>query len=171
MLVLDRKPLTPAWASPMRQALEGVQGYKAGMTLAEAARRTGLSAFSKLASNENLLGPSPKVAEAVMAAMAEPHIYPDPHSDVLRAAIGARLGVSPARVVVSPGSEALIDYVFRAVLHPGDSILLSSPTFPTYEIDLQRRSGRTGGTVAQPLPAAGKATGGLGSDPWLCGAS
>ncbi|MCY1648533.1 histidinol-phosphate transaminase [Caulobacter sp. SL161] len=134
MLVLDRKPLTPAWASPMRQALEGVQGYKAGMTLAEAGRRTGLTAFSKLASNENLLGPSPKVAEAVMAAMAEPHIYPDPHSDVLRAAIGERLGVSPARLVISPGSEALIDYVFRAVLHPGDSILLSSPTFPTYEI-------------------------------------
>jgi histidinol-phosphate aminotransferase len=134
MLVLDRKPLTPGWASPMREALEGVQGYKAGMTLAEAGRRTGRSSFSKLASNENLLGASPMVADAVMAAMAEPQIYPDPHSEVLRAAIGARLDIDPARIVVSPGSEALIDYLFRAVLHPGDSILLSSPTFPTYEI-------------------------------------
>ena len=38
--------------------------------------------------------------------------------ETLRAAIGGRLGVDPARIVVSPGSEALIDYLFRAVLIP-----------------------------------------------------
>lgn len=134
MLVLDRKPVTAAPASPMRPALEGVQAYKSGMTLAEAGKRTGRSQFSKLASNENLLGASPKVAAAVAAAIAEPELYPDPYCETLRAAIGGRLGVDPQRVVVSPGSEALIDYLFRAVLHPGDAILLSSPTFPAYDI-------------------------------------
>ncbi|MDB5454851.1 MAG: histidinol-phosphate aminotransferase, partial [Caulobacter sp.] len=49
-------------------------------------------------------------------------------------ALGDRLAVDPARIVVSPGSEAVIDYLFRAVLAPGDSVLLSSPTFPAYEI-------------------------------------
>lgn len=134
MLVLDRKPFSSAPASPVRAALEAVQAYKSGMTLAEAGRRTGRSQFSKLASNENLLGASPMVAAAVAAAVAEPQIYPDPYCETLRDAIGGRLGVDPARVVVSPGSEAVIDYLFRAVLHPGDSILLSSPTFPAYEI-------------------------------------
>lgn len=133
MLVLDRKPQAAA-KTPMRAALDGVVAYKAGMTLAEAGRRTGLSDFAKLASNENLLGASPKVADAVMAAVAEPQIYPDPYCETLRAAIGQRLGVSSDRLLVSPGSEALIDYVFRAVLAPGDEILLSSPTFPAYDI-------------------------------------
>ncbi len=133
MLVLDRKPQAVA-QTPMRAALDGVVAYKAGMTLAEAGRRTGLSDFAKLASNENLLGASSKVADAVMAAVAEPQIYPDPYCETLRAAIGQRLGVSSDRLVVSPGSEALIDYVFRAVLAPGDEILLSSPTFPAYDI-------------------------------------
>ena len=134
MLVLDRKSVSSAPASPVRPALETVQAYRSGMTLAEAGRRTGRSAFSKLASNENLLGASPRVAAAVAAAVAEPQIYPDPYCEALRDAIGRRLGVDPARVVVSPGSEAVIDYLFRAVLHPGDTILMSSPTFPAYEI-------------------------------------
>lgn len=134
MLVLDRKPVTTAPSSPMRPALEGVQAYKSGMTLAEAGKRTGRSQFSKLASNENLLGASPKVAAAVAAAIAEPELYPDPYCETLRAAIGGRLGVDPSRIIVSPGSEALIDYLFRAVLHPGDTILFSSPTFPAYDI-------------------------------------
>jgi histidinol-phosphate aminotransferase len=134
MLVVDQKSLTPAEAVPVRPALEGVHAYKAGMTLAEAARRAGRSDLSKLASNENLLGCSPKVADAVRGALASPEIYPDPYCETLRDAIAARLAVDPARVVMTPGSEALIDYLFRAVLHPGDSILLSSPTFPAYEI-------------------------------------
>jgi histidinol-phosphate aminotransferase len=134
MLVVDQKSLSPAVASPVRPALEGVSAYKAGMTLAEAGRRAGRTDLSKLASNENLLGCSPKVAEAVQIALASPEIYPDPYCETLRAAIGERLAIDPGRIVMTPGSEALIDYLFRAVLHPGDSILLSSPTFPAYEI-------------------------------------
>lgn len=134
MLVVDQKPLASAVPSPVRAALETVQAYKSGMTLAEAGRRAGRADFSKLASNENLLGASPKVAEAVMAALAAPEIYPDPYSEVLRDALGTHLAVDPARIVVSPGSEALIDYLFRAVIASGDTMLTSTPTFPTYEI-------------------------------------
>jgi histidinol-phosphate aminotransferase len=134
MLVVDQKTLAPAVASPVRAALEGVVAYRPGMTLAQAGRLAGRADLAKLASNENLLGPSPRVADAVMAALAQPEIYPDPYCETLRAAIGARLAVDPARILVTPGSEALIDYLFRAVLHPGDSVLLSSPTFPAYEI-------------------------------------
>ncbi|MBC7668907.1 MAG: aminotransferase class I/II-fold pyridoxal phosphate-dependent enzyme [Gemmatimonadaceae bacterium] len=134
MLVVDQKSLTPAVASPVRPALEGVVAYKAGMTLAEAARRAGRTDLSKLASNENLLGCSPKVADAVKAALASPEIYPHPFCETLPASIGLRLATHAGRIVVTPGSEALIDYLFRAVLHPGDSILLSAPTFPAYGI-------------------------------------
>lgn len=134
MLVVDQKSLAPDVVSPVRPALEGVSAYKPGMTLAQAGRLAGRTDLSKLASNENLLGCSPKVADAVQEALASPEIYPDPYCETLRAAIGERLAVDPARIVMTPGSEALIDYLFRAVLHPGDSILLSSPTFPTYEI-------------------------------------
>ncbi|MBO9709677.1 MAG: aminotransferase class I/II-fold pyridoxal phosphate-dependent enzyme [Caulobacter sp.] len=134
MLAVDQKSLSRSVASPVRPALEGVQAYKAGMTLAEAARLAGRQDLSKLASNENLLGPSPRVAAAVTAAALNPEIYPDPYCETLRAAIGGRLGVDAGRIVVTPGSEALIDYLFRAVLHPSDSVLLSSPTFPAYQI-------------------------------------
>ena len=134
MLVVDQKPLASAVALPVRAALETVQAYRSGMTLAEAGRRTGLDTFAKLASNENLLGASPTVAAAVQSALASPEIYPDPYCETLRDALGASLAVDPARILVSPGSEALIDYLFRAVIAPGETILLSTPTFPAYEI-------------------------------------
>ena len=134
MLVVDHKPLASATPLPVRAALETVQAYRSGMTLAEAGRRTGRDTFSKLASNENLLGASPTVAAAVQAALTSPEIYPDPYCEALRAALGQRLSVDPARIVMSPGSEALIDYLFRAVIAPGETILMSSPTFPAYEI-------------------------------------
>jgi len=134
VLVVDHKSLAPASPLPVRPALETVQAYRAGMSLAEAGRLTGHGQFAKLASNENLLGCSPKVAEAVQAALASPEIYPDPYCETLRGALGASLAVDPARILVSPGSEALIDYLFRAVLAPGDTLLMSTPTFPAYEI-------------------------------------
>lgn len=134
MLVVDQKPLAEASPSPVRAALETVRAYRSGMSLAQASRLTGRGEFSKLASNENLLGASPTVARAVQAALASPEIYPDPYCELLREALGQRLSVDPARIVVSPGSEALIDYLFRAVIAPGETILMSSPTFPAYEI-------------------------------------
>ena len=78
MLVVDRKSLSPAVASPVRPALEGVVAYKPGMTLAEAGRLAGRTDLAKLASNENLLGCSPKVAGAVLAARPAPRSIPIP---------------------------------------------------------------------------------------------
>jgi histidinol-phosphate aminotransferase len=119
--------------SPFRPALDGVSAYQAGMSLAEAARRYGRDDFVKLASNENLFGPSPKAYEAI-AATDPLELYPDPYCESLRNAIGSRVGVDPSRVIMGAGSETLIDLLMRALLEPGDAVQVSQPTFPLYAI-------------------------------------
>jgi histidinol-phosphate aminotransferase len=125
-----------------RAALAGVRPYAGGMTLAAAQARYGALDFAKLASNENLLGPSPAVPEAIAAAAAEAHLYPDPFSEALREALAAQAGWPAERVIVAPGSEALIDYLFTALIEPGDEVMISSPTFPRYAISAAVLGGR-----------------------------
>lgn len=127
-------PIRPSAVARFRTALDGVRTYAGGMTLKRAAQlKPGLQ-FAKLASNENLLGPSSEVAPAVRAALGESNLYPDPYCEALRDAIGERLRRPASRIIVGPGSEALIDYLFGAVLETGEDVLISSPTFPRYAI-------------------------------------
>lgn len=116
---------------PFRASLDSIRAYQAGMSLEEAGRRYGRDDFVKLASNENLFGPSPKVYEAIKAVAAL-ELYPDPYAEKLRGAIAEGLGVDVGRVIMGSGSETLVDILFRATLEPGDLVQLSSPTFPLY---------------------------------------
>ena len=125
--------VAPGIAHP-RSALAAISPYEPGMTPALAARRHGERSWAKLSSNENPHGPSPLAVEAAIHALAHPETYPDSTSGGLKRALAERLGVPIERVAVGPGSEAIIDYFFRAYLAPGDALLLSRPTFPSYEI-------------------------------------
>ena len=117
-----------------RGTLAGISPYEPGMSPETAALRFGAQTFAKLSSNENPFGPSPRAIEAAMAALAHPETYPDSTSTRLRRALATHLDVAFERVAAGPGSEALIDYFFRAYFEPGDALLLSRPTFPSYEI-------------------------------------
>ena len=117
-----------------RRPLDAISPYEPGMTPELAGRRFGPLSFAKLSSNENPYGPSPRAVEAAIHALAHPETYPDSTSTELRRALADHLGAPLERVAAGPGSEALIDYFFRAYLSPGDSLLLSRPTFPSYEI-------------------------------------
>ncbi|MDQ2861567.1 MAG: histidinol-phosphate transaminase [Pseudomonadota bacterium] len=117
-----------------RDALAAISPYQPGMTPDLARRRFGGVDFAKLSSNENPHGPSPRAIAAATAALGQAEFYPDSTSAALRGALSKHLGVDSNRIATGPGSEALIDYFFRAYLEHGDTLLLSRPTFPSYDI-------------------------------------
>ena len=57
----------------------------------------------------------PEVREA-LATMPWPHIYPDPETRALRAALSAESGVPAANLLVGCGADELIDLLMRCVL-------------------------------------------------------
>ena len=78
----------------------------------------------KLASNEVPYGPLPGVVEAITAAAAGSHRYPDMGVVALREKLAARLGVDPQRVATGCGSVALAEHLTKvACLGPQDQIL------------------------------------------------
>ena len=88
----------------------------------------------KLDANENPYGPSPFAIEAV-ASYRWHHIYPDPQSIELRAALADFLGVPAESILAGSGADELIDLVARLFLSPGDGVIDCPPTFGMYSFD------------------------------------
>jgi len=128
--------------------IEQVEPYVPGITLEEAARkaRVPVSRIAKLSSNENPLGPSPRVIAAIRKTARSAHYYPAPGADELRGAIGRYLRVRPEKVVVGAGSSSLMHAIVDAFTTPGGEVLSLTPSFSVYS-EIATIHGRTPVTI------------------------
>ena len=94
----------------------------------------------KLDANENPYGPSPKALQA-LAELAYAHIYPDPESRSLRAALSGFVGVPSENLMAGAGADELIDLLLRVLLESGDRVLVCPPTFGMYAFDTWLNAG------------------------------
>lgn len=95
----------------------------------------------KLDANENPYGPSPRVREA-LAKLEYAHIYPDPESNALRAALAKNTGLPAENLLAGSGADELIDLLTRIFLQPNDVVIDCPPTFGMYAFDTALNSGR-----------------------------
>jgi histidinol-phosphate aminotransferase len=83
----------------------------------------------RLVANENPFGPSPRVADA-LADFDEYHLHPD--YGPLREAVAHYAGVTPGHVVLSNGTDEMIDLLIRLFVEPGEAVVICPPTFSMY---------------------------------------
>lgn len=88
----------------------------------------------KLASNENLLGISPKVREAIIAELDYLHYYPDDEAHKVRVALADWYGCLPENVIAANGGVEIIRYVIETFLSPGDEMIMPWPGFHMFDI-------------------------------------
>lgn len=96
----------------------------------------------KLDANENPYGPLPQV-RAALAELPYAHIYPDPESRLLRAALANYHHVPAKNLLAGAGADELIDLVMRVFLNPGDTILNCPPTFGMYPFNADVNNAQT----------------------------
>src|SRR5256885_9214810 len=113
----------------------------------------GLAGLGRLSSNENPLGASPRVIEAVRREAAHIHLYPDGGSGALRDALAHGLGISPEQIVVGNGADELITLIALAAFDPGDEVAMPHPSFEPYATGAQ-----IAGARVVPSPLAGYET-------------
>lgn len=106
-----------------------LQPYVAGKTIAEVENRYHPKQISKLASNENRLGCSEKVKEAVNQALDIVHEYPDPIARRLREKIADLHHVSESEVLLAAGSESIISILCRTFFKEGENAVTAKATF------------------------------------------
>lgn len=128
---MDADPLTD-WTRLVRPSLPGLDPYRPGATLSELRAAYGIDEIIKLNWNEGLLGPFPGVEEAVAEELERAWMYPEQAYSDLRDAVARWTGVRPEEVVPGHGIQALIATVAHAFLDPGDTVVVTAPTYGLY---------------------------------------
>lgn len=109
--------------------IEKLQVYQAGKPIEELAREKGLTRISKLASNENPLGPSPFAIREMTNALWDVHRYPDMAAHQIKNALCELYKLKPQNIILGNGSEGIMGYIVRAFLQPNDEVVTSENTF------------------------------------------
>ncbi|MGQ0530489.1 MAG: histidinol-phosphate transaminase [Panacagrimonas sp.] len=141
-----------------RNALPGVLGiepYTPGMPIDELQRRLGLADVIKLASNENPLGASPKVAAALAkAAHDNLALYPDGSGFRLKQKLAAYHGIDAACITLGNGSNDLLEFLARIYAGPGRAVMFSDYAFAVYALAAQAQNAERAVVPAFPADHA-----------------
>jgi len=126
----------------LENAVSGVaklHPYLPGKPVDELARELGLDPDSivKLASNENPLGPSPKVKAAIEAELSELTRYPDGNGFELKQALSDTFGLQASQITLGNGSNDVLDLIARTFLQSGTNAVFSQYAFAVYPISTQ----------------------------------
>ncbi len=136
-LAVKRRGMTDATPTLMPKPwISGIAPYVPGKSAGADGRP-----LIKLSANENPLGTGDKARAAFAAVQAAPDAlsrYPDPGSVALRAAIAAKYGLDPDRVICGNGSDELLHLAAGAYAGAGDEILYVRYGFAVYEIAARR---------------------------------
>ncbi|MDY6823292.1 MAG: histidinol-phosphate transaminase [Thermodesulfobacteriota bacterium] len=108
--------------------------YSPGKPIEELERELGIQGSIKLASNENPLGPSPLAVDAIRQGLDRLHRYPDGSGYYLVEKLADFLGVNRQQIVLGNGSDDIIGMLTKAMLYPGDEVVMTDPSFSMYEI-------------------------------------
>jgi histidinol-phosphate aminotransferase len=131
------------------KSILGLRPYQGGKPIDELKRELGLETVIKLASNENPLGASAKVVEAITESLAEISRYPDGNGFSLKSALGEHLGVSIDTLTLGNGSNEVLELIARVfVSEASDEVVFSQYAFPVYPLATQAL-----GATAKVTPA------------------
>ena len=121
-------------------ALPGVRGlhaYEPGKPVDELERELGLTNIIKLASNENPLGASQKVIDAITAELSELSRYPDGNGFALKQVLADKHAVTTKQVTLGNGSNDILELLTRAFVSPDNEVVFSEHAFAVYPIVTQ----------------------------------
>ena len=116
--------------------IEDIKTYEAGKPIELVVREFGINPEDviKLASNENPLGCSPLVSQAIAKSANKAYLYPDDSMFELKEALGSRFDVESKNIIIGAGSDQILEFISHVKLNTKSSILTSNITFAMYDI-------------------------------------
>ena len=114
----------------------GLQPYQPGKPIEELQRELGLEEIIKLASNENPLGPSQMVLDAI-ASTKDLSRYPDGNGFNLKKALADKHNINMDRITLGNGSNDILEMVARSFVNTEHQVIYSEHSFAVYPIVTQ----------------------------------
>jgi len=104
-------------------------------------RQSGRPFRARLGANESLFGASPRAIAAMQAAAIEVWKYGDPENHDLKHALAAHHRCRAENIVVGEGIDALLGYLVRLMIGPGDPVVTSLGAYPTFNFHVAGHGG------------------------------
>lgn len=130
------------------KSISSLVPYKPGKPISETKREYQVDEIYKLASNENPMGVSNAVKQAIINAIDDLYRYPDPANFDLLQSLESAWGTAKALMTIGNGSNEIIDLLIRIFCEPGEFILTSEAAFVAYEVCAQ---GARVGVIKTPM--------------------
>ena len=120
----------------VRQDIKKIAPYVPGKPMEELQRALGIDIekIVKLASNENPLGPSPKVVEAIKRCADKISRYPEGPGYYLRKKISDVFNQPEETIILGSGSSEIISMGMELFVNPGEEVIYPTPSFLIYKI-------------------------------------
>jgi histidinol-phosphate aminotransferase len=114
--------------------IKSIKAYEPGKPVSELEREYGIKEAVKLASNENPIGYSLEVNDAIKKNLITMNRYPDPRTHDLTEALSKKYKVQPENIIIGNGSDEIISLLANAFLDTAEEALMPLPSFLMYEI-------------------------------------
>lgn len=101
-----------------------------------------------LALNENSLGYSPRVSQALSSALASASRYPSTFCDELRQKLAHHHDIDPQSLVFGSGIFEILSLISSVFVSEGDEVVIPTPSFGWYNLTTRLNGGHV---VAVPL--------------------
>lgn len=112
----------------VRPCIQAMHGYVPGKQPTD-------GAYIKLNTNENPYPPSPRVLEALHAAInTDLRLYSDPMASALRQTAARIYGCDVDQVVAGNGSDDVLTMIFRTFLDADDAAATAAPSYSLYNV-------------------------------------
>ena len=118
----------------VNKGINDLSPYEPGKPIEDLERELGIKNAVKLASNENPVGPSPRVLQSIENILKNTHRYPDGNATKLKEVIGRKFSVKPNQVTIGNGSNDIIEFIARSFLGTNDSAIYSEHAFAVYPL-------------------------------------
>ena len=117
-----------------KPSIDTIQPYQGGKPIEEVRRELGITDITKLASNENSLGPSPLAMQAISESVTQVHLYPDGNAYYLKEDLAEYLEISAEHLILGNGSNDVLQLVAEAYIAPGDEVIYAAGAFVVYSL-------------------------------------
>lgn len=111
--------------------------YQAGKPIEEVERELGIKNIIKLASNENPLGLSAKVKQALQDALQGLARYPDANGFYLKTKLAEKFGVNANQITLGNGSNDVLELLARTFVDASHEVIFAQHAFVVYPLVTQ----------------------------------
>ena len=120
------------------KGVQALQPYQPGKPIDELEREYRITDIVKLASNENPLGPSPKVMSAIQSNLSDITRYPDGNGFTLKQALVKKYSaINLSQITLGNGSNDVLEVIARALVSEKEEVIYSEYAFAVYPLVTQ----------------------------------